>query len=494
MATTGSVTSSGTNFDIDGLISKLISIDQRAVTKLQTQASAMQSQVSTLGTLKAMTSTLSDAVSALSKPDVWASKTVSSTSSAVGVKVSDSSQAMAGTLQVSVSQLARGQSVSSSARAATDGFQAGTLTLQVGTWSGTSGSSPSFAAGSSAAVDVAIEQGDTLATVASKINAAGAGVTASVITDLSGQRLVMRSADTGEAAGFKVSASGSGSGTALSNLAFDAPGTNAGMAANGVSWAANAMANIDGIAVTSASNTLTDTVPGLTLTLSQVTTSPAAISTGTDTAALTTAVQGFVNAYNNLNTQIASLSSYNASTGKAGLMQGDSMVTGLQTMMRRLAGAPNGSGAITTLSQLGIAFSKTADGSLTLDNAKLAQALAKPDDVKAFFMGPATTGTGSTGTTDGSGTDSSSAGGFATRFFAFTTGVLGTDGSFDTRNKSLQEQISDNSDEQTRENDRISQTEARLRLQYSALDAKLSTLNALNDYVKQQITTWNKSN
>ncbi|SIQ14871.1 flagellar filament capping protein FliD [Pseudacidovorax sp. RU35E] len=481
MAITGTVTSSGTNIDIDTIVSKMMAIEQTSVTKLQTQASALQSQVSAVGTVKSMLSTLSDAATALTKPTLWATKTASSSSAAVGVKVADSSQAMAGSFQVSVSQLARSQSVSSSAVAATDGFQAGTLSIQIGTWSGTSGGgTPSFAAGSAAAVDVAISAGDTLGTVASKINAAGAGVTASVVTDLSGQRLVMRSASTGEAAGFQVSANGSGSGTALSGLAFDAPGSGAGMAANSVQWAANSVATVDGVTVTSATNTVTGALPGLSLTLSQLSSDPVTVTTSTDTNALTSAIQGFVNAYNNINGQINSLTSYNADTKKAGLMQGDSMVTGLQTMMRRLVGTANTSGTFTTLSQLGISVSKSADGSLTLDSTKLGEVLANPDAVKTFFMG---SGDGTTSTTDG----------WASRFSAFTKGAVGDDGTLDIRTQSLQKQLDGNTDDQAKATDRMTLTESRLRAQYSALDAKLSTLTSLDTYVKQQIAQWNKS-
>ncbi|MFP5474076.1 MAG: flagellar filament capping protein FliD, partial [Gammaproteobacteria bacterium] len=350
----------------------------------------------------------------------------------------------------------------------------------VGTWSGTSGTSPSFAAGSAAAVDVAISEGDTLSTVASKINAAGAGVTASVVTDLSGQRLVMRSATTGEAAGFQVSASGSGTGTALSGLAFDAPGSGAGMAANSVQWAANSVATVDGVTVTSATNTVTGAVLGLSLTLSQLSADPVTVTASTDTNALTNAIQGFVNAYNNINSQINSLTSYDAASKKAGLMQGDSMVTGLQTMMRRLVGTANASGTFTTLSQLGISIGKSADGGLTLDSTKLSEALANPDAVKTFFMGGSD---GAGGTTDG----------WASRFSAFTQGAVGTDGTLETRTAALQKQLDANSDDQTKQTDRMTLVESRLRAQYSALDAKLSTLTSLDTYVKQQIAQWNKS-
>jgi flagellar hook-associated protein 2 len=129
---------------------------------------------------------------------------------------------------------------------------------------------------------------------------------------------------------------------------------------------------------------------------------------------------------------------------------------------------------------LGISVSKSADGSLTLDSTKLGEVLANPDAVKTFFMG---SGDGTTSTTDG----------WASRFSAFTKGAVGDDGTLDIRTQSLQKQLDGNTDDQAKATDRMTLTESRLRAQYSALDAKLSTLTSLDTYVKQQIAQWNKS-
>ena len=70
---------------------------------------------------------------------------------------------------------------------------------------------------------------------------------------------------------------------------------------------------------------------------------------------------------------------------------------------------------------------------------------------------------------------------------------MGTDGTLATRTAALQKQLDANSDDQTKQTDRMTLVESRLRAQYSALDAKLSTLTTLDTYVKQQIAQWNKS-
>src|SRR6202000_3329376 len=109
------------------------------------------------------------------------------------------------------------------------------------------------------------------------------------------------------------------------------PASGNGVAANPIQYGGNAQATINGIAVTSASNTLDSTLPGLTLTLSQVTTTPVAITTSNDTTSQTTAVNNFVKAYNAMNEMINSATAYDSTTQTAALLQGDSTTTGLQT-------------------------------------------------------------------------------------------------------------------------------------------------------------------
>ncbi|HUD31818.1 MAG TPA: flagellar filament capping protein FliD, partial [Variovorax sp.] len=330
------------------------------------------------------------------------------------------------------------------------------------------------------------------------INAAGAGVSATVIKDASGERLMMRSSTTGEAAGFRIQTAddGTSTGPGLGMLSFDDPAGGQGMAAGNVQYGQNAKATINGIDISSPTNTLADTVAGLSLTLSQVTTTPVQVDVTSDTSAMRTAIKTFVTAYNATNDMFNSSMKYDATTKTAALLQGDGTTRGLQNALRSMVGAASGGGAIKQLSDLGISVGKDATGSLVVDDAKLTKALADPVAVRQFFSAAAPTATSATGTTastTGTGAVGDATTGFATRFAAFTQDAIGTGGTLSGKTDSLQAQKTANGKDQDRVNTRLTLTEARLRKQYSALDTTVSSLTALNTYITQQIAQWNKS-
>lgn len=471
----------GSGLDVDSIVTQLMAVEKKPLTKLQTQASALDSKISAFGTIKSQLSSLSDAVGKLTLPATWNAKTVtSSDAKAVAASVTSGASASASSFSIAVSRLARAQSVASAPVTAGAGVGSGTLSIQLGQWD-SSGASPAFSAGGAPAISVSIVSTDTMADIAGKINAAGAGVSATVLKDLAGERLMLRSSTTGEAAGFRVQATDDGSDTAhvgLSALSFDAAGV--GMATNPVQYGQNAAATINGIAVTSAGNTLDGVVPGLSMTLLQETAStPVEITAQTDTTSMTAAIQGFVNAYNAMNEMLNEATKYDATTKTAALLQGDATTTGLQNALRSLIGSASGGGALQRLSDLGISVAKDGAGNLAIDSGKLATALKSPSAVQQFFSAAAGTNAQATG--------------FATRLSAFTKAAVGSDGSLTGKTSSLQAQKSGNGREQDRVSDRLTLTEARLRKQYSALDTTVSSMTALNTYITQQIAQWNKS-
>ena len=475
----------GSGIDVETTIGKLMAIEKRPLTSLQTKATTIDSKISAFGSVKSQISTLSDALTALSKPAIWNAKSVvSSNAAAVSASVTAGSDAALSSLSVSVSQLARAQSVASVPVVSGAAIGSGKLSIQLGNWG--SSASPAFTAGAAAAVEVSIEAADTMASIASKINAAGAGVTATVLKDISGERLMLRSSTTGEAAGFRVQAAddGTGIGVGLGALAFDNPSAGTGMAANTVQYGQNAKATINGIDVESASNTLADNIPGLSLTLSQITTAPVEITASSDAGAMKSAINAFVTAYNATNTMLNSATKYDADTKTAALLQGDATTTGLQNALRQLVGSASGGGMLKQLSDLGIAIGSGGTGNLVVDGAKLDKALKDPAAVKQFFSAPVAA--------EGSaGGDSTT--GFATRFSAFTQAAIAATGTLDSKTTSLQSAKKANDKDQDKVNDRLTLIESRLRKQYTALDTKMASLTTLGNYVTQQIAQWNKS-
>lgn len=459
--------------DIKSIVSQLVALERAPLQNLQTQAASIRSKVSVYGSLKSMATALGDAAAKLSQAGTWSTVTASSSnSSAVSVRASGS--AARTSLSVEVSSLAKAQSTASSAIARDSAAGSGTLSIQIGNWA-----SGSFEPGSASAVEVTVDESDSLSDIARKINDAGAGVSATVLRDASGERLLVRSSETGEVNGFRIQVSdGDGNntdGSGLSMLAFD-PGTASGMSLSQAGT--NAQATINNVSISSASNTLSDTLPGLTLTLSQETTAPVEINVNTDKAAIRKSIDAFVEAYNSLNELLRTTTRYDADTKTAGTLQGDSTAVGLQNALRGMMRSVTASSPFSRLLDIGIEAQQ--DGKLSVDGSRLDEALNNLNGVRDLFAA------------EGGGGGSTSQG-FGLKVKAFTDGLIGSTGSLTTRTESLQTSLRRNDREQERVIDRASRAEARYLAQYNAMDAAVGQLNSLNAFVLQQITLWNKN-
>ena len=461
----------GSGLDVQSIVSQLVALEKAPLKQLQTQANSFQTRLSTYGTIKSQFSALGDAAAKLASPNGWSSVTAtSSNSAAIGVTVA--AGAPATSLTMAVQQLAKAQSTASTAVATGSGVGSGSMTIELGAWSGSS-----FTAGSGTPVSVTINPGeDTLAEIAAKINDADAGVSATVLKDASGERLLVRSKETGLENGFRITvADDDGNDTdasGLSRLAFSVGNAN-GMALS--QSGQNALATVNGVSVSSASNRLADTLPGMTIQLSQVTTAPVEIDVSADTEAVRANVQAFVDAYNTLNSTLSNATRYDAGTKKAGALQGDSTATGLQNALRGMMRSVTGGTPHTRLTDVGIEL-KTG-GALTLDAGKFDASLSNLDGLKNLF----TVDTGSA-TTEG----------FGRKIKAFAEGLIDADGLVSTKAGALQKSIDRNGLEQQRVNDRAARSETRYLAQYNAMDAAVAKLSGLNAFVSQQITLWNK--
>jgi flagellar hook-associated protein 2 len=218
----------------------------------------------------------------------------------------------------------------------------------------------------------------SLAGIRDAINKANIGVSASIVSDGSDTpyHLVLTSTKTGETSSMKITVSDASGGAAdaglTSLLAYDPAGT---QALTQTTAAQSTKLTVNGIAVTSASNSVTGAIQGVSLALGGVGSTSVVISK--NTSAVNTGVTAFVKAYNDLNTTIKGLTSYDAETKVGGALLGDSGTLAIQTRLRQQLGqAVEGlSGKLTTLSQVGISFQK--DGSLALDSAKLQKAITE---------------------------------------------------------------------------------------------------------------------
>lgn len=466
----------GTNgLDVKSIISQLVTLEKRPLDTLKLQAATVNTKISAFGQIKSLVSTLQDAAGKLTSVTGWNGvATTSSDSKFV------SATAVGGTLpttfSVEVQSLAKAQATASAALLPVGGaLGSGTLRLELGKWSV---APASFTPGSGQPVDITISASDKLSDVASKINGANAGVTASVLSDASGERLLLRSKSTGEEFGFRLSvmedgdtdpqSPGNTDATGLSRLVNGATVTQA---------AADAKATVNGIAVSSATNTFASTISGVTFKAEQVTTAPIDITVSKDNSAIQSNIDGFVKAYNAINQLLQDATKYDAATKSAGLLQGDSTAVALQNSLRNaIQSVTTGGGAFQRLADIGI--TQQLGGDLVVDSSKLTKALSEnPDDVKNLFRN----------------TGGGSADGIAVQLKALTTNLLSNDGFFKSKDATLQLSLKRNSQDQTRVNEKVEAFEKRITQRYNALDTQLSSLNGLNAYISQQVTAWNKS-
>jgi flagellar hook-associated protein 2 len=290
---------------------------------------------------------------------------------------------------------------------------------------------------------------------------------------------VLRSTATGAESGFRITATDDDANplddSGLSRLAFDPPG---GAPASGNQRAVDLVASVNGAPVVSASNQLDDLVDGVSLQVARTTTGPVEVNVARDTEAMKALIQQFVGAYNEANKFLADQTRYNADTKTSATLQGDRVAVALQGQLRSLvATGSSASPVFDTLSSAGISLQR--DGSLKVDDGKLASALANLPELAKLFSA------------DGGGNPL--AVGIARRFDALADLNAGTGGALESREDGLKQRLSRNRTEQERFNDRMAMVEARLRAQYTALDSRMAQLNGLSAYVSQQVDLLNRS-
>lgn len=368
----------GSGLDIEGLVTKLMAVEKQSITKLAAKEASYQAKITAYGTLKGALSTFQTSVSALNSSSAFNTQKATLADSSVA-SVAASNSASSGTYSLEVSNLAQAHKIRTAATytATTSTVGSGTLTIDFGKYS------PSFSQNTAKATQtITISSGqNTLSGVRDAINAANAGVTASIVNDGGGYRLMLASNDTGASNALRIQATGS-----LSALAYDASGA-LSSSMTPTQTALDASFSLDGITMTSASNTVTNALDGVTLSLLKSNTgSPTTLSVSRDTSSVSTLVKNFVTAFNTLKTNLSSMTAYNATTKAAGSLQGDATALSIQSQLRNIFNTTlsNAGGGFTTLSDIGVNFKK--DGTLTLNTTTLNTALAdSTKDIATLF-------------------------------------------------------------------------------------------------------------
>lgn len=379
MTTTGSTTSTsgssiavtlgiGSGIDTAALVSQLAAAQKAPKEALiTTRETANKAKVSSLATITSTIDSFASALSSLVNGGTLYTQPTSSNATAIGASPITGTRidsALASSLQVT--QLAQGQTLVSGA-IADPGAAIGQGTLTLTTASG--------------AHAITIDgSNDSLAGLAQAINDAGAGVTASIVNDGTGARLVVKGA-AGAASAFSISAD-AGAAAGLSRFTYGGSGSG-GMAA--AQTAQDATVVLDGVAVSRPSNTITDLIPGVKLSLQQVTAAPVAIGASVPTDAITTAMSDFVAAYNEMKSTLDAATASGANGSAAGPFSNDPTLRDMTRQLAQLTATPLvASGSVRTLADLGVRTQQ--DGTLSLNTTALASVLAtKPDAVEALF-------------------------------------------------------------------------------------------------------------
>lgn len=468
----------GSGLDVKSIVSQLVAIERRPLTQLQSQGSQLTSRISTWGTVRAQLSNLQDAARALSTSTNWNARTLT-TSNANAVTGSASSSALAGSYSVAVTALAQQQVLRTSTGVSSGSAlgQSGSLQISLGTWSGST-----FSPSASAAT-LSVSETDTLGTIAQNINHLNAGITATVVRSGGQENLIFRSAATGATQGFQIRAFGAAApqseitnGTGLGALAY-ASQAGAFFGMTPTQSAQNASATIEGIQLTSPSNTISDAIAGVNLQLASVTSTPTTVSVTQDLGETRSRIGSFVDAFNTLVTSLAQFTRFDQASRTAGPLQGDSTAVGLLNTLRRMAGSTGPeNNAFTRLSDAGLELQR--NGTLSINNSRLDRALENLNALRDFFSASSADPTRS---------------GLARRFSDYAFGALASQGQVSERTSALQRSVDRNNQEIDRLNNRLQRTEARLLQTYSALDTQIASLNSLNLFVSQQITTWNQA-
>ncbi|HET6554911.1 MAG TPA: flagellar filament capping protein FliD [Dyella sp.] len=445
----------GSGLDVSSIVTALVNARKAASQQqIDTRTSQTNNLLTGLSSLNSALGGIQTALSTLTSINTFSSynATLSPTNGSTSIGTATTmSSAHAGTYNIDVSQLATAQKRASDPYATGTAVGQGTLTISVG----------------SSTMNVAVSATNSLSDIASAINGSSSnpGVTATIVNGVNGQQLMLSSSKTGVANAFTVSSNATSS-SGLQGLATM-------LNTAGKNEAQDAKLSIDGIDVTSASNAVSGKMDGVTINLTGTGTSTLTVAQDNTTA--TNAIQGFVDAYNSYVSTVSSLSSYDTSTGAAGVLLGDTTLTSVQRQIASVLSSPASGNSIGTLANLGI--TRNADGTLDLDTDKLAAAFqSNASAVKDLFTGT---------------------NGYATRLNKSIASYTSSGGIISTRMDSLNNTLTQLSQQQTALNTRMSTYQTQLQQQYTALDTLMSSLNNTSSYLTtalEQLTNSNSKN
>jgi flagellar hook-associated protein 2 len=460
----------GSGIDLEGLVEQLINAEREPQeVRLNLKETVTQASISAFGNLKSTLAAFQSSLANLQDSDFFSARTAISGDDSL-FTASASASANIGSHTIEVDDLASANKVATNANFTSPADILGEGTLTVG-----------FLGGSSFSIDVAAT--DDLSTVRNAINDAtdNIGVTASLITGVSGTELVITANNSGTSQQLDISVVDTGDGqnqdaSGLSRLFYD--GSDPDNSINGLNQvqqidaAEDARIFVDGFEATSSSNEFADVLEGITITVladdgGAIPLPSANLVISTDKTSAKSNIETFVASYNELILVLNSLTDYDAATETRGLLGGDSSISTLESQVRRVFGnkIDSADGSLDNLALLGITTNR--NGTISLDDTVLDDVIANNfDNIGALF---------------------SSDDGVATQLDDLLEGFLKFGGLFDNKETVLKAQLDDIADQRINLDFRLEKIEARFRSQFAALDILVAQLNQTGDFLTQQL-------
>ena len=435
----------GSGLDLDGLVQRLVAAERApAQNRLDRTEARFQGELSALGSLKGALSSLQDAASDLAASADLVPRTADSANTDVLTATADSGAPL-GTFSVEVVNLASADKQASDPFAAPDSaIGTGTLTLSSG--------------GQSFDVEVGSDA-NTLADIRDAINSAAGNtsISASILTEDAGSRLILTARETGAENAIAVSQSGGDGGLAALTTTTE------------LSAAVDATIRVDTFEFSSATNQVSGVLEGLTLNLVDADPgNPVTVTVAENRSAVVDQVSNLVdrvNAFNDVESQVAS---FNPDTGEAGPLLGDSTLRRIDREISSiLASRVGGELGFDSLPALGITTNEA--GKLELDEAALNAALDERPQVLRDVLG---------------GDD-----GIAARLGAFLDRAVGEGSLIAARQEGIEASIERLDDDRAALDRRIASLEQRFVEQFSALDTLIAELNQTSSFLNSQLAS-----
>ena len=435
----------GSGLDVQSIVSQLMAIERIPLQRLQIKQSQLEAQISAYGTLSSDLSAFQEAMDALGSTDALKVFTTSSTNEDV-IDVTANSAANIGSFDVEVIRLAEYHKLSSDEKLNTD------------TFGGNAGDSISFQVGADIAdtITVDLSTAMTLSEIRSALNndVNNPGVRATVINgDDGNQKIVFTAEDSGEDSAVTVSY-----GNSINATTFNLQTVND--IAGDLSLL-DAELSVDGYAVTRSTNSISDVITGITMTLKSEDIGNAhTISVDRDIESIEASVQGFADAYNTLQTSLDTL--------RSGQLEADSSILSIERRVLSILNTPASGGVYSVLSEVGLTLQK--DGTMSLANSDLQTALQTDfSGVSELFAADTE--------------------GYANRLSSFIGEWLDTDGLLDSRTDGLESRIDTLVNRQESFERNLEAVESRFLAKFSALDALVGQLQGTGQFLTQQLAS-----